>query len=106
MFKQASLSLQNRPQILEYTHNKHSLFIQHNGMKMMFTQAIGYHGNDDVEKLLQRNKNNIMEEGLKPMRETEDLSNRNATLEKENMLLNSLIRSLRDEENRQLKIHR
>jgi hypothetical protein len=37
------------------------------------------------------------------MREKEDLSNRNATLEKENMLSNSLIRSLRDEENRQLK---
>jgi RNA recognition motif-containing protein len=44
-----------------------------------------------------------VEEGLKHMRETEDLSNRNATLEKENMLSNSLIRSLRDDENRQLK---
>jgi hypothetical protein len=51
--------------------------------------------NDDVEKLLKRNKNIIMEEGLKHMHETENLSNRNATLEKENMLSYSLIRSLR-----------
>jgi uncharacterized protein YjaG (DUF416 family) len=59
--------------------------------------------NDDIEKIMQRNSNDLMEERIKNMRATDDLSKRNAQLEQEYVFSSSLIRSLRDEENRNFK---
>jgi hypothetical protein len=59
--------------------------------------------NTDIEKIMQRNKNDLQEEKIRHYRATEDLNHRNADLEKEHVLSSTLIRTLRDEENRNIK---
>jgi RNA recognition motif-containing protein len=59
--------------------------------------------NTEIEKIMQRNKNDLQEEKIRHYRATEDLNHRNADLEKEHVLSSTLIRTLRDEENRNIK---